>query len=212
MQKKQEQIVQKQQKNDKFFSKDNIPGIIALVAVLIVALYVISTHLNLPVFIVPDDAVKITYPSSIFSIPVEEQAENMKGTEGIYRVKINDDGSLTVKMSPDRYQKITEAAENAVESMMLIAIGDETAVRDYSANEEKTVFDLTVNPDSENFEKEISDAIYVARLYHVCFMNPDVEITFNFKHYETEELYLTETYDIHGNKTGTMVYYEDATE
>ena len=209
-------MLKKQQKNqpknnEKFFSKDNMAVIIAFAVIILTVLYVISTHLNLPTFIVPSDAVEITYPSSIISVPVKEQADNMKGTEGIYRVKINDDGSLTVKMSPDRYQKIAEAAENAVESMMLIAIGEETAVRDYSANEEKTVFDLTVNPDSENFEKEISDAIYVARLYHVCFMNLDVEITFNFKHYETEELYLTETYDIHGNKIGTMVYYEDAT-
>ena len=209
-------MLKKQQKNqpknnEKFFSKYNMAVIIAFAVIILTVLYVISTHLNLPTFIVPSDAVEITYPSSIISVPVKEQADNMKGTEGIYRVKINDDGSLTVKMSPDRYQKIAEAAENAVESMMLIAIGEETAVRDYSANEEKTVFDLTVNPDSENFEKEISDAIYVARLYHVCFMNLDVEITFNFKHYETEELYLTETYDIHGNKIGTMVYYEDAT-
>ncbi|MBQ8884457.1 MAG: hypothetical protein IJ031_07720, partial [Oscillospiraceae bacterium] len=191
-------MLKKQQKNqpknnEKFFSKDNMAGIIAFAVIILTVLYVISTHLNLPTFIVPSDAVEITYPSSIISVPVKEQADNMKGTEGIYRVKINDDGSLTVKMSPDRYQKIAEAAENAVESMMLIAIGEETAVRDYSANEEKTVFDLTVNPDSENFEKEISDAIYVARLYLVCFMNLDVEITFNFKHYETEELYLTET-------------------
>lgn len=204
MQKKQEQRVQKQQKNDKFFSKDNIPGIIALIAVVIVALYVISTHLNLPVFIVPDDAVEITYPSSIFSIPVEEQAENMKNTDGIYRVKVNSEGGLDIKMSPERYERIKDAAKNAVESMTIISIGEETAVKDYQTNEDYTVLNITVDPSIETLETEISDALYTVRLYHVCHMNNDVEFeVYYIDQNNSDVAYKSEKYDIHGNVIGT---------
>ena len=212
MQKKQEQKIQKQQ-NEKFFSKDNIPGIIAFAAVIIVALYVMSTHLNLPTFVVPDDAVEITYPASILSIPAKEQAENMKNTEGIYRVKVNSEGGLDIKMSPERYQKIKDAAKNAVESMTIISIGEETAVKDYQTNEDYTILKITVDQEIETLETEISDALYTVRLYHVCHMNNDVE----FEVYYIDQLnpdvaYKHETYDIHGNvvssDSGAIVYPE----
>ena len=211
MQKNQEQRLQKQQKNDKFFSKDNIPGIVALALVIIVALYVISTHLNLPVFIVPDDAVEITYPSSILSIPAEEQAENMKNTDGIYRVKVNSEGGLDIKMSPERYEKIKDAAKNAVESMTIISIGEETAIQDYQINEDYTVLNVTVNPNVETLEQEISDAVYTVRLYHVCHMNNDAKIeVYYIDQSNTDLAYKSESYDINGSiyatSTGAIVY------
>ncbi|MBQ3110743.1 MAG: hypothetical protein IJC69_06345 [Clostridia bacterium] len=213
MQKKQEQKIQKQQQNEKFFSKDNIPGIIAFAAVLIVALYVISTHLNLPTFVVPEDAVKITYPSSILSVPAKEQAENMKNTEGIYRVKVNSDGGIDIKMSPERYQKIKDAAKNAVESMTIISIGEETAVKDYQTNEDYTILKITVDKEIETLETEISDALYTVRLYHVCHMNNDVEFEVYYIDQSNPEVaYKCERYDIHGNvmssSSGAIVYPE----
>ena len=211
MSKNSQQNKQQSPKNEKFFSKDNIAGIIAFAAIILVALYVISTHLNLPVIFVPDDAVEITYPASILSIPAEEQAENMKGTEGIYRVKVNAEGGLDIKMSPDRYEKIKEAAKNAVESMTIISIGEETAVQDYQANEDYTILNVTVNPDVETLEQEISDAVYTVRLYHVCHMNNDVKIrVYYIDQNNTETAYKNEDYDVHGNivgtSTGAIVY------
>ena len=216
---KSQQNQQNKAKNDKFFSKDNLAGIIAFAAVILVALYVISTHLNLPVLFVPEDAVSITYPSSILSIPAKEQAKNMKDTEGVYRVKVNSEGGLDIKMSPDRYQKIKDAAKNAVESMTIISIGSETAVQDYKANEDYTVFNVTVNPKVETLEQEISDAIYAIRLYHVCHMNNDAKIeVYYIDQANTDVAYKCEAYDIHGNvfatSTGAVVYpvIEDPTE
>lgn len=198
-------------KNEKFFSKDNLAGIIAFFAVLIVALYVISTHLDLPVLFVPKDAVEITYPSSILSIPAQEQAENMKKTEGIYRVKVNNEGGLDIKMSPDRYEKIKEAAKNAVESMIVISIGEETAVKNYQANEDYTVLNVTVDPAISTLETEIANAVYTLRLYHVCHMNSDAKIeVYYIDQANTEVAYKCEAYDIHGNvfatSTGAVVY------
>ena len=202
---KSQQKQQNKAKNDKFFSKDNLAGIIAFGAVILVALYVISTHLNLPVLFVPDDAVSITYPSSILSIPAKEQAKNMKNTEGIYRVKVNSEGGLDIKMSPDRYQKIKDAAKNAVESMTLISIGAETAVQEYKANEDFTVFNVTVNPDIETLEQEISDAVYTIRLYHVCHMNTNATVRLYYiDQNDTAVAYKSEEYDIDGNIKDTM--------
>lgn len=219
MPKNQEKKLQNRAKNEKFFSKDNLPGIIALFAVLAVLLYVISTYIKLPVIFVPEDAVEINYPSSIFSVPAEEQAENMKNTDGIYRVKVNSEGGLDVKMSPERHKKIKEAAKNAVESMTIISIGEETAIQDYQTNEDYTVFNITVNPEIETLEKEISDAVYVARLYHVCNMNKDAVIRIYYIDINNpDEAYKTEDYDLHGNvvgaSTGSIVYplFEESTE
>lgn len=219
MLKKEMSSQQNKQKNNKFFSKDNLAGIIAFAAVLIIALYVISTHLNLPVIFVPDDAVEITYPSSILSIPAKEQAKNMKNTEGIYRVKVNSEGGLDIKMSPERYDKIKDAAKNAVETMTIISIGAETAIQDYQTNEDYTILNITVNPSIETLQQEISDAIYTVRLYHVCNNNKDVKINvYYIDQMNTDLAYMSETYDIHGNvtgkSTGAIVYpvIEEANE
>ncbi len=209
MSKKETKQQQNSPKNEKFFSKDNLAGIIAFAAVIIVALYVISTHLDLPTFIVPEDAVSITYPSSIFAGSVEAMAESMRGTDGVYRVKVNSDGSLSVKLSPARHEKIKEAAKNNLESLMLISIGEETAVREYNANEENTVFDVTVVPGHESLEEEISNAVYSARLYHICYMNNDVQLTFNYIDSETGIKYRDEVYDIEGNLKATNDYWSE---
>lgn len=187
-------------KNEKFFSKDNIAGIVAFAAVIFVALYVISTHFNLPVIFVPDDAVEITYPESFFSGSVEDIADSMRGSDGVYRVKVNNDNSMTVKLSPERYEAIKEAAKNNMESLMLLSIGDETAVREYSANEDFTVFDVTLIPGHETLEDEISNAVYSIGLYHVCNMNNDVQFTLNYIDSESGEVYKSEVFNAEGVK------------
>lgn len=197
---KNRQQEQKSPKNEKFFSKDNIAGIVAFAAVIIVALYVISTHFNLPVIFVPDDAVEITYPESVFSGSVEEIADSMRGSNGVYRVKVNNDNSMTVKLSPERYETIKEAAKNNMESLMLLSIGDETAVREYSANEDFTVFDVTLIPEHETLEDEISNAVYSISLYHICNMNNDVQFTINYIDSESGETYKSEVFNAEGVK------------
>lgn len=209
MSKKETKQQQNSPKNNKFFSMDNIAGIIACAAVIIVALYVISTHLNLPVVFVPDDAVEVTYPAFIFEGGVEEMADSMKGSDGVYRVKVNSDGSLSVKLSPERHQKIKDAAKNNLESLMLISIGEETAVKEYSANEDFTVFEVTAVEDHENLENEISNAVYCARLYHICHMNNDVELTFNYTDSETGRKFRSEYYDIEGKSKVTNDYWAE---
>lgn len=199
----QEQNCQKIQKDNKFFNKENIPAIIGLAVIIIVALYVISTHLDLPTIIVPSDAVEITYPKSILSIPAEEQAENMKNSEGIYKVKVNSEGGLDIKMSLEKYTAIKEAAKNAVETMVIISIGEETAIKDYKVSEDYTALNITVDPDIETLEKEISDAVYTVRLYHVSHMNNDAEIEVYYIDEENPDVaYKYEKYDIDGNVTG----------
>lgn len=194
------------QRNDKFFSKENLAGIIALVAVVLVALYVISTHLDLPVLIVPSDAVEMTYPASILNDAAEEMADSMRGTDGVYRVKVNDDGSMTVKMSPERQQAILDVASNSVVGMTLLAIDDETAIRDYTTEEDHTILNATVIKDAETLEDEIHGALYAARLYHVCNLNNDVQITVNYIDVMTNEVYLSEAYDIEGTKLSAVTY------
>lgn len=203
---KNSQMNQKSPKSDKFFSKDNIVGIVAFAIIILVALYVISTHFNLPKLIVPSNAVEMVYPPSIFTGNVEDIADGMKGTEGIYRVKVNEDNSLTVKLSPERYEKIKEAAKNNMESLMLLSIGNETAVREYISNEDFTSFDVLVVPSHENLEAEISNAVYSISLYHICNMNNDVTFTINYLDVETEEMYKSEIYNTE------CVMVEDATE
>lgn len=187
----------KQQKNKKSFPIDKIVGVIAVLFVLYVLFYVVASHMNITLF-VPSDAVEMTYPASILNGGTEEIAESMRGTDGVYRVKINEDESLSVKISPERYSKIKEAADNAAKVIPLTYISEETAVQGYEANEDNTQVYISVIKGIETLEKEVSDIVYILRLYHVCNGNYDVKINVDYTDAETGEKYMTEVYDIEG--------------
>lgn len=155
-----------------------------------------------------NDVVILTYPASIFSNNVQEMADGMKDSEGVYDLRINEDNSLTVKLTVERYNNIKTAAENAVNSMVLVSINETSAIRDYIPSEGYTVLDITVNPEAETLTKEINDAVYYARLYQVSSMNSEAKITVNYIFEETGKLYMTETYDINGKKIETKLIEE----
>lgn len=155
-----------------------------------------------------NDVVILTYPASIFNNNVQEMADSMRDSEGVYDLRINEDNSLTVKLTVERYNNIKNAAENAVNSIVMVSISETSAIRDYIPSKDYTVLDITVNPETETLTKEINDAVYYARLYQVSSMNSDANITVNYILEETSEVYMTETYDINGNKLETKLIEE----
>lgn len=154
-------------------------------------------HIN-----IEKDMVVLTYPAGMFmdEEALEESIETLKNSDGMKKVVKNDDGSITALMTIERYEDNKEAAMYTAQSLPYISIGEDTAVRDLSYNEEMTVFDLVVNKASEKLQTESMNLLSMVSLYHVCNMNSDALITVNYKDEATGELYLTEVYDINRNK------------
>lgn len=155
------------------------------------------------------EAVEITYPKYLFETEqaLEETAESMRGSEGMKKVTINEDGTLTLKMSEERYQKVLDAAYNTVVSLPVYAIAEDTAVRDIVNNEDFTEFTITVNPEHENAEKEINFVTYAVKLYHVCNKSYDKEVTVHYINEANGLEYREDFFTADGNKNNRNDYY-----
>ncbi len=187
---------------------DNIIGVIALAAVILTVLYVISTYISFDRFF--GEKVEITYPEHILSGAAEEMAESMKGTDGVYSVKVNDDGSLTAKLSPERYQKILDAADNAANAIPITSISEESAIQSYESNEDHTKIKVTAFGKAETLESEIENIVYVIRLYHICNQNLDAKIEIEYTDVEKGKVFLNEEYDVMGKTHNrSEQYFED---
>ena len=208
--------------NNKIASKEKKPvpavpiviGIVALIVVIAISVLVFDYFhnenlMNKRNYIdEKNDVVVLTYPASIFNNNVQEMADSMRDSEGVYDLRINEDNSLTVKLTVERYNNIKTAAENAVNSIVMVSISETSAIRDYIPSKDYTVLDITVNPEVETLTKEINDAVYFDRLYQVSIMNSYEKITVNYILEETGEVYMTEIYDINGNKLETKLIEE----
>ena len=144
--------------------------------------------------------ITITYPEGFFTTGEELQqtADSMKGSEGMKKVEVNPDGSLTLEMTQERYEKIKNAAESTVTSIPIYAISDNTAIRDFAAEEDFKTINITVYPEHEKIKDECSFVIYAVRLFHVCNMDNDAVTTVNYINIETNEIYMTERYNVNG--------------
>ncbi|MGM9552290.1 MAG: hypothetical protein ACI3XA_08565 [Clostridia bacterium] len=144
------------------------------------------------------DYVTLTYPSYLFETEdaLNETVDSLKGSEGMKKVTVNSDGSVTLKMTEERYEKIRNAAYSTVSGIPVYAISDTTAVKDYTANEDFTKIDITVDKESETLQSETQFIIYAVRLYHVCNMEENATVMVNLIDYETGNVYLTETYSV----------------
>lgn len=154
--------------------------------------------------------VEVNFPSYLFEEEgsLESTADSMKNSEGVKKVTVNEDGSMTVSMTEERHKEIVDAAFSTVNSIPLFAISENTAIRDFVINEDFTEINITVNKNSSALEDEVDFVIYAVRLYHVCSLN-DVEIKVSYIDSETGHLYMDKFYDIKGNKEGSNTYFTE---
>lgn len=154
--------------------------------------------------------VTLTYPSSIFTDDEERKTsvETLESADGTKEVVENPDGSLTVVMTKERYDKILEAAMYAAESVPYFTMSETSAIKDFAYDATYTQIDVTVDTFSETLNEECGDIISILRLYHVCNMKTEIELTLNYIDVMTGETYLSEVYDINGNLISSLVMYE----
>lgn len=203
METQQNKILEKEKKT--ISSTPIIIGIIALIIV-VVSLLSILSYLKNNKFLAYENYVDeekniavLTLPSSILAgSDAKESAKTLKESGGVTKVKVNDDNSITAVMTAERYEKFKSDAENAVNALPIMLISEDTAIRNYEANDDKTVIDMTVTKDSDKLTSELNDMLYIVRFYQVSQMNGDKNITVNFISDETGEVYKTEVYDITG--------------
>lgn len=148
-----------------------------------------------------NDVAVLTLPSSLFQdSDIKESAKTLKNSGGVTKININSDDSITAVMTAERYNKFKDDSLNAVNSLPIMLISDDTAIRNYESDDENTTINLTVIPDDEKLDAEVKDMLFIVRFYQIAMMNSDAEIEVNYISYETDEVYLTEVYDVNGNK------------
>lgn len=150
---------------------------------------------------VENDRVVLTYPSALFPTDEDRDAlvKNLKEKDGVMKVVVTDDGSISTLMNMERYEKIKESALVSAQSMIFTGMSDTSAVQNAEYNDEYTHFTLYINREVDTLEEEIESILAMAKLYHICNMDSGAVITIDLADYTTNEVYLTTVYDINGN-------------
>ncbi len=156
----------------------------------------------------------MTYPAEFFKTveAMQETADTLKGTDGVIRVVENKDGSLTFKMNMARYKKIVDSLEITARGMVASTITEESGIIDAVPADDYTKIELTVNRDVfKNNSDPLQMCVYTARMYLVCNMKQNENITVTYKDNDTGEVYLTEVYDTKGNIVSNVSVPENET-
>ncbi len=193
--------------------KKRIPAVLIITAIFAIAIIAVVTVFvfnyfsddklmdKLNYFDKENDVAVLTLPASLFQDgDIKEIAKTLKNSGGVTKVKINSDDSVTAIMTAERYEKFKDDSSNAVNALPIMLISEDTAIRNYESDDENTTINLTVVPDDEKLDAEVKDMLFIVRFYQIAMMNSDSEITVNYISYETNEVYLTEVYDLDGNK------------
>lgn len=149
--------------------------------------------------------VKLYYPADFFKDEdVEMMAEQFRETEGIKKVTVFDDNSMTIRVTEEKYDEQTANMEQMVENMYKTVGGDDSffkTVKKLEYTPDCTSLTLTVNREAyENSdeEKSVKQIIYIARLYQVYALETEREIKVDYIDENSGNVYKTEKYNASG--------------
>ncbi len=159
--------------------------------------------------------VTIVIPSDLLgSDDAQSMAEQFKATDGIKKASVNDDNSITMVVTEEKYEQQRSSIEETVVSMyetVGVEGGFFETVTGFDYNEDYTNLTFTVDrtalEESDTEKTSIEQVIYIARLYRVFNLENDKIITVKFVDESTGAVYETKEYTAAGE-----VSTEDATE
>jgi len=110
------------------------------------------------------ETVEVYYPSDFFKEEdIDFMATEFKKTDGIKKVTVNDDGSITLKVTEEKYQEQVEAMEELAESMYSTIGGEDsyfTAVKELEYNDDYSVLTLSIDREVEMSAAESETASF----------------------------------------------------
>ena len=151
--------------------------------------------------------VEVTLPASFFEDETEEEIVAGAKEEGISEAVVNEDGSVTYKMSKSKHKEMMkEMGDGIVETIKEVVESDDyPSIKEISYNKHFNEFDVKV--DRELYENGFDGfailGLAMGSAYYSAFngeSSEDMKITFNMIDAETEEVF------------GTTVYPDDLEE
>ncbi len=161
-------------------------------------------------------SVTIVIPSDLLgSDDAQSMADQFKETDGIKKASVNDDNSITMVVTEEKYEQQVSSIEETVVSMyetVGVEGGFFETVTGFDYNEDYTNLVFTVDraafeEASETEKTSIEQVIYIARLYRVFHLENDEIITVKFVDEATGAVYETKEYTAAGE-----IVAENATE
>ncbi len=151
--------------------------------------------------------VELYFPSDFFGEDAKSLAENLKGAEGIKKITVHDDNSVTMKVTEEKNNEQVATTKQMIDETYA-TVGKEggffKTVKGLSYNEECTK--LTFEVDRKAFEasnegENLEQVIYLSRLYRVYLLETEREIEVSYMDSETGEVYKTDKYNAAGKIT-----------
>lgn len=146
-------------------------------------------------------SVEVTLPASFFEDSTEEEIIAKAKEQGITEAIVNEDGSVTYKMSKSKHKELMKEMKDSVESTIdeIVNSGDYTSIKEISYNKDFTEFDVKVNRQQyENgFDGFAILGLVIGSAYYSAFdgkSGEDLQILFNMIDETTGEIYDTAIY------------------
>ncbi len=151
--------------------------------------------------------VELYFPPDFFGEDAKSLAENLKGAEGIKKITVHDDNSVTMKVTEEKNNEQITTTKKMIDETYA-TVGEEGGffknVKGLSYDDECTK--LTFEVDRKAFEasnevKSVEEVIYLSRLYRVYLLETEREIEVSYMDSETGEVYKTDKYNASGKIT-----------
>lgn len=145
--------------------------------------------------------VEVTLPASFFEDTTEEEVMTGAKEEGFNETTVNEDGSVTYKMSKSKHKEMIKELEDGIgESIKEIVESDDyPSIKEISYNKSFDEFDVKV--DRELYENGFDGfailGIVMTGAYYSAFNGDaaeDLKLTFNMIDAATDEVYETSVY------------------
>lgn len=140
--------------------------------------------------------VEITLPASYFSDSEEEVTqqsleEKIKDEDGIKSVKLNDDGSVTYKMTKNKQKEMLADMKKSVDESLQSLVDDESmSFVSIEYNDDMTKFDCVITNKEPNLTESFAVlTLYLSGAYYNMFAgNEDADVKVNYVNEESGEV------------------------
>lgn len=153
-----------------------------------------------------EETVTVSFPAGfVAGEDTELFVEQLKGGEGNKKVRIEDDGTITLVVTEEKYNLIMDNMNETIESMYE-TIGSEDGffktVKAIEHNGDYTQLTLTVDRaeyEKSNESESVEQIVYLARLYQIYSLNNDAVVAVDYIDEATGEVYKSERCPVKGN-------------
>jgi hypothetical protein len=145
--------------------------------------------------------VEVTLPSTLFENTPEEEIVSNAEKEGFKDVKVNENGSVTYKMSKLEHEKLMDDMDAELKATIeeLSRSEDYPSIKEISHNSDYTEFDVTVS--KEQYENSFDGfailTLAISGMYYGAFdgrAGDDLRVIFNLIDDKTNEVFDTSVY------------------